>query len=33
MKPLSKSRAMPNPVNTPANAADWSRTKTNWNAV
>ena len=33
MKPLSKSRAIPNPVKTPANAADCSRMKTNWNAV
>ena len=24
---------MPKPVNTPPNAADWSRTNTNWNAV
>ena len=32
-KPPSKSRATPKPVNTPPNAADWSRTKTNWNVV
>ena len=32
-KPPSKSRAMPKPVKTPPNAADWSRTKTNWNDV
>ena len=33
MNPLSKSRAIPKPVNTPANAADCKRTNTNWNAV
>src|SRR5436189_3197336 len=33
MKPVSKSRAMPKPVNTPENAADCSTTKTNWKAV
>src|SRR6266516_3426514 len=33
MKPLSKSRAMPKPVKTPENAADCSRTNTNWKAV
>jgi len=27
--PFSKSRAIPKPVKTPPNAADWSRTKTN----
>jgi hypothetical protein len=32
-KPPSKSRATPNPVNTPLNAADCSSTNTNWNAV
>ncbi len=32
-KPLSKSRATPNPVNTPPNAADCSNTNTNWNDV
>jgi hypothetical protein len=32
-KPYSKSRATPNPVNTPPNAADWSSTNTNWKAV
>ena len=32
-KPISKSRATPNPVNTPPNALDWISTKTNWNAV
>ena len=32
-KPHSKSRAIPKPVKTPPNAADWSRTKQNWNAV
>ena len=32
-KPVSKSRAIPNPVKTPPNAADCSSTKTNWNAV
>ena len=32
-KPPSKSRATPNPVKTPPNAADWSSTNTNWNAV
>ena len=32
-KPPSKSRATPKPVKTPPNAADWSRTKTNWKAV
>ena len=32
-KPLSKSRAIPNPVKTPPNAADCSNTKTNWKAV
>jgi hypothetical protein len=32
-KPVSKSRAIPKPVNTPPNAADCSSTKTNWNAV
>jgi hypothetical protein len=31
--PPSKSRAMPNPVKTPLNAADCRRTNTNWNAV
>ena len=31
--PPSKSRATPNPVKTPLNAADWRSTKTNWNAV
>src|SRR5207247_11193386 len=29
----SKSRAIPKPVKTPPNAADWSRTNTNWKAV
>ena len=33
MKPVSQSRAIPKPVNTPANAADCSSTNTNWNAV
>ena len=33
VKPLSKSRAIEKPVNTPPNAADWRKTKTNWNAV
>ena len=32
-KPLSKSAAIPKPVNTPPKAADCSSTKTNWNAV
>ncbi len=32
-KPLSKSRAIAKPVNTPPKAADWSTTNTNWNAV
>ena len=32
-KPLSKSRAMLKPVNTPANAADCSMTNANWKAV
>src|SRR5215204_2387362 len=32
-KPDSKSRAIPKPVKTPPNAADWIRTKQNWNAV
>ena len=32
-KPYSKSAAMPKPVKTPPNAAAWSSTKTNWNAV
>ena len=32
-KPPSKSRATPKPVKTPPNAADWSSTNTNWNAV
>ena len=32
-KPFSKSRAIPKPVNTPPNAADWTSTKQNWNAV
>src|SRR2546423_296092 len=32
-KPLSKSRAIPNPVKTPPKAADCSSTKTNWKAV
>ena len=31
--PLSKSRAIENPVNTPPNAADWRSTNTNWKAV
>jgi len=30
---LLQSAAIPKPVNTPPKAADWSRTKTNWNAV
>ena len=29
-KPYSKSRAIPKPVKTPPNAADWSSTKQNW---
>ena len=32
-KPDSKSRAIPKPVKTPPNAADWISTKQNWNAV
>ena len=32
-KPLSKSRAIPKPVKTPPNAADWRSTNTNWNEV
>jgi hypothetical protein len=31
--PVSKWRGMPNPLNPPPTAADWSRTNTNWNAV
>jgi hypothetical protein len=31
--PVSKSRAIPKPVNTPPKAADWSSTNTNWKAV
>ena len=31
--PRSQSRAIPKPVKTPPNAADWSSTNTNWNAV
>jgi hypothetical protein len=33
MNPLSKSRAIPKPVKTPANAAYCNSTKTNWKAV
>ena len=33
VNPYSKSAAIPKPVKTPVKAADWRRTKTNWNAV